>query len=175
MRDHATTVFAVNKTAKTAIEELYAELLIGYLPKRFPTMFQVQNGRLENLVTGIDYPAKAAGNDHITLLKMLGENVEDDFFFMCPGVNGDFQLQAFAACFPNGFLASAKPGMSIRAIHQSLPGYEERIARSVDRYFSRMKPDDFFNRMNVSLDFDDHLLALGVLPREHPSCYQSRS
>jgi hypothetical protein len=73
----------------------------------------------------------------------------EDFYLMCPDEEGDFCLHGFISCFPSGFLGPAKLGQSVREIHQPVPGYEERLGKSVDRYFKRMVPGQFVGRMNV--------------------------
>jgi hypothetical protein len=137
------------------------EVMIDYLPQRFPTMFAKQDGVLTNLVTGGTYPATTKGIDHDTMLKYLAENVEEDFYFMCPDQEGDFRLQGYIACFPGGFLSPAKRGMSVRAIHEPVPGYEQRLGNSVDKYFRRMEPGTFIGRMNVYLPLPS-LLWYGI-------------
>jgi len=69
---------------------------------------------------------------------------------MCPDEENIFRLRGYIACFPGGFLSPARVGESIREIHQPVPGYEERLGKSVDRYFNRMVPGQFIGRMNVS-------------------------
>jgi len=145
------TIIGTGPLVNPAIEELYTEVMIDYLPQRFPTMFAKQDGVLTNLVTGGTYPATTKGIDHDTMLKYLAENVEEDFYFMCPDQEGDFRLQGYIACFPGGFLSPAKRGMSVRAIHEPVPGYEQRLGNSVDKYFRRMEPGTFIGRMNVYL------------------------
>jgi hypothetical protein len=59
-------------------------------------------------------------------------------------------MRGYVSCFPSGFLSSANLGQSVREIHEVVPGYGERLAKAVDRYFKRMEPGQFVNRMNVS-------------------------
>jgi hypothetical protein len=133
-----------------AIQELYEEVMIKYLPVRFPTMFQVKGSILKNLATGMEYSINIGQLDYVTMLRNLGENVEDDFFFMCPDGEGEFRLQGWIACFPNGFSTLAKLGMSLRTIHQPVPGYEERLGKAADVIFQKMKEGAFACRFNVS-------------------------
>ncbi|KAI9729786.1 MAG: hypothetical protein M1818_008400 [Claussenomyces sp. TS43310] len=42
----------------------------------------------------------------------------------------------------------------MREIHRPVPGFEERLGCSVDRYFGRMVPGEFIGRMNWSLQVD---------------------
>ncbi|KAL9099892.1 MAG: hypothetical protein Q9163_004667 [Psora crenata] len=138
-----------------AIEELYTEIMVDYLPRRYPTIFKPKGDMVQNLVTGSTYPLSSMGLTPRMMLQILGTNVEEDFYFMCPDENdGEFRLRGYVACFPGGFLSPARVGESVREIHQPVPGYEEKLGRSVDRYFARMKPGQFIGRMNWSLQVD---------------------
>lgn len=152
LRDHDETIIGVNSIVAPAIEELYEEIMLDYLPQRYPSMFQRRKGgKIENLVTGATYPDSLAGaGDPATMLRLMGQHVEEDFYIMCPDEAEEYRLQGYVACFPGGFLALARVGMSMRDIHKPVPGFEERIGKSVDRYFRRMEPGNFIGRMNVS-------------------------
>ncbi|KAE8136769.1 hypothetical protein BDV38DRAFT_283707 [Aspergillus pseudotamarii] len=142
------------KIVDPAIEELYEEIMIKYLPQRFPTMFKIRGNLVDNLATGSSYPFTTAGLTPADMLRYLSANVEEDFYFMCPDPDGQFRLRGYIACFPGGFLSPARVGESVREIHQPVPGYDKKLGASVDRYFSRMEPGQFIGRMNWSLQVD---------------------
>ena len=73
---------------------------------------------------------------------------------MCPDEENIFRLRGYIACFPGGFLSPVRRGESIREIHQPVPGYEERLGKSVDRYFARMTLGQFIGRMSVGCLFN---------------------
>lgn len=103
-----------------AIEELYTEIMIQYLPYRYPTIFKrIGDGSTEksihNVITGSTYPLSTAGLTPERMLQLLGLNVEEDFYFMCPDQkDGEFRLRGYLACFPGGFLSPARVGESVR-------------------------------------------------------------
>ena len=134
-----------------AIQELYSQLMIDYLPHRYPTIFQIQLGgrAIRNKLTGQSYPVSASGLTPDDMLRHIGLNVEEDFYFMCPDEDGQFRLQGFVACFPSGFFAAAAKGKSLGELHEPVPGYGDRLARGVEKFFTRMKPGDFVGRQNV--------------------------
>ena len=84
------------------------------------------------------------------MLRMLSENVEEDFYFMCPDEENIFRLQGYIAAFPGGFLSPGRVGQSMRQIHEPVPGYVERIGKGVDKYFQRMQGGQMIQRFNVS-------------------------
>jgi hypothetical protein len=135
-----------------AVTELYSEIMINYLPYRYPTIFKISGANVHNTITGGSYPLSTTGLTAERMLQLLGVNVEDDFFFMCPDdSDGEFRLAGCVACFPNGFVGPEHVGQSVRQIHQPVPGYEQRLGNGVDRYFQRMKPGKFIERVNVSI------------------------
>ncbi|KAI0119501.1 hypothetical protein F4814DRAFT_412199 [Daldinia grandis] len=158
IREKADFTIGTGEAVNPAIEELYEEIMIRYLPARFPTMFKTQGkmrGKsVKNLATGATYPLTTEGLTHAQMLTYMGENVEEDFYFMCPDANGEYRLQGYIACFPGGFLSPSRVGESVREIHKPVPGYERKLGLSVDRYFARMQPGDFIGRMNWSLQVD---------------------
>ena len=132
-----------------AIEELYVELMSNYLHIRFPTMFEIRDGCLINKVTGKTYPLNLGCLTHDEMLVNLGENVEEDFYFMCPDSEDVPRLQGWLACFPGGFLTTSRKGMSMREIHDPVPGYQQRIGKGADRVLARLKGGEFIERFNV--------------------------
>ena len=148
--DHELCVGSTD-VARPAVEELYTEIMIKHLPSRFPTMFSIERGIFLNHTTGSKYSLDVKCLDEKYMLNTLAENVEEDFYFMCPDANGDFRLQAFSSCFPQGLNSPSKMGLSVREIHQPVPGYENRLGNGVDRHFRRLMPGDFVGRLNVDI------------------------
>ncbi|KAI1392349.1 uncharacterized protein F4822DRAFT_126330 [Hypoxylon trugodes] len=154
IRDKHEFTIGTGPKVNAAIAELYEEIMIKYLPVRFPTIFKRYKELVKNLATGTAYPLTTSGLTPDQMLAYMGENVEEDFYFMCLDSDGQYRLQGYIACFPGGFLSPARVGESVREIHQPVPGYESKLGLSVDRYFSRMRPGDFIGRMNWSLQVD---------------------
>lgn len=87
IRDEGDAVIRATERISPAVSELYEWLFQTYLPKRYPTMFEVRDkdGKrvLFNLVTNEDIPLEAAGNS-IESLKIIGGNVDGDFLLLLP-------------------------------------------------------------------------------------------
>lgn len=139
-----------SETANPAVRELYEEVMLDLLPKRFPRMFRIRRDMFHNLVTGTRHRISSALQDPASMLRHLAENVEEDFYFMVPDAQEEFVLQGFVACFPQGLLPSAKVGMSVSEIHKPVPGYEGRLKKGVNRCFERMERGQSIGRLNVS-------------------------
>ncbi|KAL8665431.1 MAG: hypothetical protein Q9168_007708 [Polycauliona sp. 1 TL-2023] len=154
LKNHPEFCIGWNEAARLVIRELYEEVMIKQLPKRFPTIFSIRRGIFSNLVTGCKYSVKMADLSEEYMLETLAENVEEDFYFMCPDPDGEYRLQAYSSCFPQGLLSSSKMGLSVREIHQPVPGYESRLGNGVDKPFRRMEPGVFVGRLNWSIQTD---------------------
>ncbi|KAL5331593.1 hypothetical protein ACEPPN_001127 [Leptodophora sp. 'Broadleaf-Isolate-01'] len=154
MSDHKNIVLASDKTAKSAVDELHVWMFKEYLPTHFPQMLQVQvdsetssgeQGKVLNLVTSESISLQPPESP-VEILRVLGGHLEDDFMFLLPSDDGDgYRLQAFVTCFPNGFNTSKKLGMKLRGIHIPVPGYKQKLEKSMERYFDRLEVVDCDN------------------------------
>lgn len=146
-----------NEEGARAISELF-ENIVKHLPARFPTMFQQEatGSTFRNLVTGESYELEQIRTEPRLVLKFLSENVEEDFYLMCPDQKGVYVQQGFLSCFSNGFLAPTKLGLSMRDIHGPVPGLQENIGKSIDRFMGSMRGGSMFQRMGVSFQPVSH-------------------
>ncbi|KAH8655380.1 hypothetical protein BX600DRAFT_500584 [Xylariales sp. PMI_506] len=154
MNGNPNDTIGVNEISAPAILELFKLVIIEHIPKRFPTMFRLHRNILTNLVTGKAYDVQKASRDPELALRTLCENVEEDFYFMCPDNNGEWRFQGYIACFPGGFFSPSRVGMSFAEIHAPVPLYKQRIANGVDKFVRRMKGGDLIQRFNWSLQVD---------------------
>lgn len=156
------------------LNELYEFLVQEYLPHRYPTIFRLDssNGFVENLVTNDRLPLTAPAERYETLRK-INRNVEEDFLMMLPSPDGDgYSLQSFTWAYPVGFDPQTKLGIKLRDAHGPVPGYKERLAPSMDRYFSNMEPGNIKCRVNWALAFNDNLCERGeyhLYPGQEPT------
>ena len=145
------------------LNELYGFLMQYYLPFRYPTIFRLDcsGNSLENLVTNERLPLTAPSDRHETLRK-INRNVDEDFLMLLPSPDRDgYTLQSFVWAYPVGFDPQSKLGIKLRDAHKPVPGYKEKLAPSMDRYFSKLQPGDFRYRVNWSLAFNDNLCQRG--------------
>ena len=149
MAEHPRTCVGTSEIASPAVRELYEEVMLDLLPKRFPTIFRIKGDIFYNLVNGARHQISSALLDHASMLRHLAENVEEDFYFMVPDAQDVFVLQAFVSCFPQGFLPAARVGMSVSEIHKPVPGYDGRLKKGVNRCFERMERGQSVGRLNV--------------------------
>ncbi|KAL1987915.1 hypothetical protein VTN96DRAFT_1899 [Rasamsonia emersonii] len=180
------TVVAVNNEAdpriRAAVKELYTFLMGTYLPGRYPTMFRLhhtafETGKaemLENLVTGEIYPAElTALTSTIRALETLLKNIDEDFLILLPETtqngqtkqkegqdsNVKYILEAFATCYPAGFNPRQKLGKRLAEIHAPVPGYADKLEKSMDRFFEKIEVGKYVKRVNWSIAIDAELFS----------------
>lgn len=160
LAEHPKICVGTSETANPAVRELYEEVMLDLLPRRFPTIFRIKGDMFHNLVNGARHRISSALQDHASMLRHLAENVEEDFYFMVPDAQDEFVLQGFVSCFPQGLLPSAKVGMSISEIHKPVPGYEGRLKKGVNRCFERMERGQSVGRLNWAIQCNHSQLFL---------------
>lgn len=155
MAENAETVLSAEDSVKPAVDEFYIWLVGTYLPTRYPTMFELlpatsdTPGYLHSLVTDERVPLLPLAHP-IDTLRLMGGLVEDDLLFLMPSDDGDsVTLKGFVTCFPNGFNTAKKLNLKLRDIHTPVPQYKEKLEKSMDRFFDKLKVGKFVKRANV--------------------------
>ena len=159
-----------NARIRLAVEELYNYLFKTYLPCRYPSLFKLcdESGMVQNLVT---YKTMATELGQPTPLRealvLIAENIDEDFFILLPHKKEDqvdskddvYVLEAYAACFPSGFKPKDKIGKRLADIHGPVPGYKQKLQKSMDRFFARLEAGRLVKRINWSLTVDEELYS----------------
>ena len=173
LREHPDkTTVAASKRIEPAVKEFYNWIMEYYLPTRFPTMFKIidmefADGRvnmLRNQVTNEVYPVQPSSTAPLTqALTVLGKTVDEDLLFLLPSENFEkdqsYVLEGYVCCFPNGFDLTEKYGKKLRDIHAPVPGYEQKLRGSMDRFFDKIEVGKFVRRWNWSVDQGQGLYA----------------
>ncbi|KAE9972634.1 hypothetical protein EG328_004892 [Venturia inaequalis] len=169
-------VIRCNPIAKDAVSELYTWIFSTYLPKRFPTMFSLvpaKKGPPKYLLNNItnEHIELAPPQDPTESLKTLGRHIDNEFLILLPTASPNpptqtqkilptqtprepYHLHAFTLCYPSGFDTVQKLGLPLAAIHAPVPGYESKIARSMDRFFAALPYGKIVKRANWSVQLD---------------------
>ncbi|KAJ5728264.1 hypothetical protein N7493_004594 [Penicillium malachiteum] len=174
---HHDIVVAVNETTtadtrtRTAVGELYSFILGTYLPSRYPQMFKLHfnpekdSELFENLITGKTWPTSLSPETPtIHALEILAQTVDEEFLILLPDILSEpdqpkYMLQAYATCFPSGFNTREKLGLRLADIHGPVPGYAEKLEKSMDRFFAKIEVGRFVKRVNWSVTTETHLFA----------------
>lgn len=150
-------------TGVEMVNELYSFLITHYLPRRYPTMFKIENASktLHNMVTQeylpLDPPASRT-----EALRIIALAVDEDFLMLLPSPDGDgYSLQAFVWCYPVGFDPVEKLGIKLRDAHGPVPSYKEHLQMSMDRYFDKLIPGKVMDRVNWAVATNSALCERG--------------
>lgn len=159
---------------RDAVEELYAFLIEWYLPNRYPSMFRVipfpkeKGGKvLVNKVTGDSWPTTLDHTQSIDHgLEVLGKLIDEDFLILLPIQSPDkspqdqkYHLSAYITCYPSGFDPAQKLGLQLSAIHAPVPGYSEKLEKSMDRFFAKLEVGKAVKRVNWTVTTGAGLFA----------------
>ena len=158
LAERRSEVLAALPESRAGQEELLA-LLLDHLPARFPDHYRRVDGRIENRATGESFEPEVWAQ---APLELAGRLVQEDLCLMQRG-EGDYRLVAAALCFPAHWRLADKLGRPLELIHGPVPGFGERLARPVDRFFASIQVERPVWRVNWSLVDTPALF----LPPEH--------
>ncbi|KAK6067275.1 hypothetical protein SCUP515_10247 [Seiridium cupressi] len=133
------------------------ELLKDTLIRRYPTMFRHRNhSTIENLVTGDVWdlhPDAATWKTHHPL-EVMGLLATEDFFMLHNNTEtGESILTSGGVCFPGGFKIEERVGQSLWGIHAGkVRQYETKLAKSMDRFFLKLKVESAISRSNFAIE-----------------------
>lgn len=173
LEEHPEQTLACNPCAEPAVQELHHWLLTTYLPKRYPTIYQLRKPSNEEKQTN-PYLHDATRNTNIPIpshptglsaLKTLGSNIDTDFLLLLPSSTTTttnpttqepelqplYHLEAFITTFPAGFDTRSKLGKPLAEIHKPVPGYTKRLEKSMDRFFAKLEVGKAVKRANWSV------------------------
>jgi dimethylamine monooxygenase subunit A len=154
LRERHGEVFAALPGAEAGSIEVL-ELLVDYLPTQFPTLFQRDGKFLRNRVTQQSWDLS---QKVLRPLDLAGRLVQEDLCLMQENTEtGLYHLVGASLCFPTRWRLADKIGNPLNLVHGPVPGYEEELASTMDRFFARLKVDKPVWRVNWGL-IDDPTL-----------------
>ncbi|KAL2003605.1 hypothetical protein VTN02DRAFT_3151 [Thermoascus thermophilus] len=137
--------------------------------------------QLQNLVTGEAWSVEPSPEaPTIRALETLIQVVDEEFLILLPEPEekekarhgGEakkeeeeeeggpkYRLEAFATCFPSGFDPRKKLGHRLAKIHEPVPGYREKLEKSMDRFFEKLEVGKYVKRVNWGITTDAELFA----------------
>lgn len=179
LKEHREIVIAMHDEsdprAIAAVKEFYRYIMSTYLPVRYPTMFRLhetafETGKaymLENLVFNELYPSEVTKlTSPMRALEILYKTLDEDYLILLPDESdGDdpkavsYRLVAYETCYPAGFNPRQKLGKLLADIHGPVPGYYEKLEKSMDRYFANVEVGKYVKRVNWSISTNTELFA----------------
>lgn len=137
------------------------EVQVSFLVKRFPSQFSRTATGVKNHILSEEWDLR---RDSTLWLKrhpteVMGLLTLDDYVIMVPdgtycreGME-QYRVRAGTVCFPGGWKVRDKLNLSVWELHAGkVPGYESKIALSMNRFFARLKVSDPVQRFNYHID-----------------------
>jgi len=144
-------VFRALPGSEPAQEELLG-VLAAHLVRVRPDLYRTADGRIE--VAPLAESHELAGR--AAPLELAGQLVQEDLCLMERGADG-WTLTAASVSFPTRWRLADKIGRPLAAIHDPVPGFADKLAAPVARFFDHLKAERPVWRLNWSL-LDDPAL-----------------
>jgi len=135
--------------SELACKELM-EICLQFYCARYPTHFSLSSDKktFHNNLLNTTTEIKRFHPLHILL-----NNVPEDFAIVLRNENdGMYYFRAGVICSSLGWNVATKIGMKLAEIHQPIPDYKEKMAFSMDRFFSKMLTNSPIQRGSWGLE-----------------------
>lgn len=129
------------------------DLLVGHLVEHFPEHYAVDDGALSVPALAETWDLENPG---IAALELAGRLVQEDLCLMQRDTQ-EWRLTGALVCFPTRWRMVEKIGLPLDAIHAPVPGFQDKMAGAVHRFFDHMKVERPVWRLNWSV-LDDPAL-----------------
>ncbi|PHH86151.1 hypothetical protein CDD83_10651 [Cordyceps sp. RAO-2017] len=164
--EHGQLVMDFMPGSELARKELM-EMVLQFLCARYPQYFELTGSTLANRILGTKHDLAATEP-----LRVLLDNVPEDFALVLRDhESGCYYFRAGIICSAVGWSLGQKMGLSLSAIHRPVPDFEEKIAFSVDRFFTKMAAPNPIQRASWGLEVGQPLYLPSThddfLAREH--------
>jgi hypothetical protein len=160
-REHGNKVLDHLPGSDLACKELM-EMCLQFYCARYPTYFSLSDDKrtFHNRILHTTTALKSMHPLHVLL-----NNVPEDFAIVLRNdADGMYYFRAGVICSSLGWNVSTKIGMKLEDIHKPIPDYKEKMAFSMDRYFSKLPTDAPIQRGSWGLEIDSPLF----MPAGHP-------
>ncbi|CAD6446508.1 d17da73b-b793-4efe-a376-d11816c436f8 [Sclerotinia trifoliorum] len=170
LETHGPCVLQVLKPAVSATYEVL-EMAVEFLLKRYPDDFSlVSSEKLLNKLTGEEHiigsscpnPLETAARICMEDFNILLQDPED-------GVDAEWNLMASATLFPAGWKLQERIGSSMAVLHAPVPGWKEKLGKSVNRYFTHLTPRTCMERSNLFIQTTPILFQDAPEPPRSPT------
>jgi hypothetical protein len=146
--------------AQLASEEAL-NLLLGHLRHYHADRFTFADDTLRNVASGENFDIA-----HTALhpLEKATRLVQEDFCILQAdekSSGGTYRLTAGAVCFPSNWKLSDKVGRALADVHGPVPGYAEKLADPVDRFFKNLQAGAIMTRANWLIHATPELFQSG--------------
>jgi hypothetical protein len=138
-----------------AAQKEFRELLLSYLLAKHSDIFTKKAGWLAAPV--LDLQWKLSGYESLWQSSLW---IADDVCILLP-VDDDYKLVAASVAAPSNWYLSEKIGQPLATIHQPIPGFDEQLTPSINRFLHHLKVEHPIQRFNWSVQPHNDLSCLG--------------
>ncbi|KFY15372.1 hypothetical protein V491_05701 [Pseudogymnoascus sp. VKM F-3775] len=131
------------------------DFIVNYLTKRYPNLFvlvEKKPGYLHNRITDLTFKITAPFEVHP--LEVAAQLVMEDLNIMIQGAGEDPEQHYLRASFsmaPAGWYLQERIGWPLWKIHTPVPMWEDKLRKSIERFFLHMKVSAPVQRNNFFL------------------------
>ncbi|KAL3420615.1 hypothetical protein PVAG01_07060 [Phlyctema vagabunda] len=158
LRDICPQVVQQLTAADDAAHEVLS-MVVHFLTSRYPSRFTVTSSppTIHNHLTSESYPIGPTISNPLEISARLA--MEDFNILKKDTETGEYQLIASATLFPTGWKLQERIGSSMAKLHAPVPGWKEKLGRSVNRYFDYLSPNSCMERTNTFVQTSTVLFA----------------
>jgi hypothetical protein len=156
---HADVLAALPESRPASEEAL--TLLLDHLRTYHSGRFAFAGGKLRNIATGEEWDI---AHSSLHPLEQAGRLVQEDFCILQSDdktLSETYRLTAGAVCFPSNWRLADKIGKKLADVHGPVPGYAEKLASPVDRFFTNLPADTIMWRANWLIHATPELFQAG--------------
>lgn len=153
LMEHPDETCKVSKSpgSELAIRELY-DVVLGVLQRRYPEYFTPSQSKksIINTINGMELPKHAFESKKTAeeLLRILLENTEEDFQLLeHDPISDEYVVRGIGGLTSDGYSWRSKLDKKLTDVHGPVPGYKEKLKTSMNRYFKRLEPGNFVQRL----------------------------
>lgn len=162
----AHTVITHPDSAESLCE--YYDITLDYLQQKYPQYFYIKKSDPSLMFNAIRNESiykesRLYKGDLKKLVHTLSRTIEEDFLIMMNDEKTQkYFLRGGAFVFPSGLDPAEKANLSLADIHGPVPFYKEKIEKSMDKFFQRLKTGHFVLRVNWTCQAHNELYAVGL-------------
>lgn len=156
LKKHGDLVFFADPGTELACRELM-EMLLQFVCKRYPQYFRLEK---DNTIFRNDLLHTTTDLTQTPPLKVVFDNIPEDYAMVHRNdEDGFYYLRSAMVCSSVGWDIGGHRGKVLKDIHEHVPDYAEKMAFSMDRFFSKLGVDQPIQRCSWSLEDHSPLLS----------------
>lgn len=148
-------LWAVDPRAEDAAYETL-ELLVDYLPARYPTLFETTATGIRIIPTDEEFNTTSRPTP-VNPMVIVANLLQDDVAIMIEDGDGQYYLRAGAILLAGFWRLKDKIHLPLYRIHTDgdVPEYKEKLQTPMDRFFTKLTPDKGVCRNNYFIQTDE--------------------